>query len=236
VILFGGPGLALDLTLGLHAKAGKPGLHAGLNFGPLALAARGSEVRVVGDGLASAMTAARFASPEKILVTKDFAAALGEASPQRAGELDAAGEFTDTRVRLHSFYTPSVHKARSRRAALVRYAVAGVVGILLLGVAGRAGYRRVFPPSPAIVKLEVKPRGEVFVDGVSQGQSPPLSQVEIPAGRHVIQVRSPGYAPLELNLNLSAGEQATVTHTFGKSDPKSISSYWRDLKRRLGGS
>jgi hypothetical protein len=54
----------------------------------------------------------------------------------------------------------------------------------------------------------------------------------------VIEVKSAGYPALELNLSLASGEHATVSHTFGKTDPAKLplSKYWRDLKRKFGGS
>jgi hypothetical protein len=73
LVLFGDPGRALEVTQALHASEA---VHAGLNYGPLALSSRGSDARVFGDGLVGAAAAARFAKPEKILVTHDYAKAL----------------------------------------------------------------------------------------------------------------------------------------------------------------
>jgi hypothetical protein len=80
------------------------------------------------------------------------------------------------------------------------------------------------------------PRGEVFVDGVARGRTPPLARLELPPGRHAIVVRHPGYPPFERSVDLKAGEQATIVHTFvaGRAEPRS--NFWRDLRRRFGGS
>src|SRR5260221_495745 len=165
-----------------------PSLQAGLNYGPLAMTSRGSEGRVFGDGLAAAAAAAKFASPEKLLVTADFARALQELHPARAAGLAVAGDFTDTRVRLHSFYTPDAKLGSVYRRRMLAYGVGGVAGILLLGVAGREAHQRLFPPLPAGIRLSVKPRGEGFVDGGSRGDAPPLQGVDVGAGRRRVQL------------------------------------------------
>lgn len=235
LVLFGPPGRALDVTQAVHAQGEGAAMHAGLNFGPLALSSRGSDARVLGDGLVAAAAAARFASPQRLLVTEEFAKALEAADPQRAHDLASAGEFTDTRVRLHSFFTPDLERGRGRRRRSLVLAAVGVIGILALGALGRDFYRKA---NPALVKFQVKPRGDIFVDGAFKGRSPPINDLEIVPGRHVVQVKSAGQPPLELTLDLQPGEQVTITHTFGRpqaagsrSQPQGL---WRDLKKKLG--
>ncbi len=230
LVLFGDPARALDVAQGVHAR--EP-IHAGLNYGPLALSSRGTDARVFGDGLVGAAAAARFAATEKLLVTHDFAKALEATSPERAIELEAAGEFTDTRVRLHSFFTPDPRRGTARRRKLVLGAVGGVVAILFAGVILREGYRRLVPPTPATVKLQIKPRGEIFVDGVSRGRTPPLTEIQVPPGKRVIQIRSAGHPPLDIPLDLRPGEQVTLAHTFGSGAKP---GFWRELKRKFGSS
>jgi hypothetical protein len=234
IVLFGDPAQALDVTRAIHASAGGSPLQAGLNYGPLALTSRGSDARVFGDGLAAAAAAARFASPEKLLVTQDFAKALRQKHPARAAELAVAGDFTDTRVRLHSFYTPDAKLGSSYRRRMIGYGVGGVAVILLAGVAGREAGKRLFAPLPAVIRLNVKPRGEIFLDGVSKGYAPPLRDLQVTAGRHVVQVRNPGFPSLEVKLDLKPDERATIAHTFTRPAPPKP-DFWRDLKKKFGG-
>jgi len=91
--------------------------------------------------------------------------------------------------------------------------VGGVAGILLLGAAAREAYKRFFPPLPAVIRLTVKPRGEIFVDGVSRGYSPPLQEIEVAAGKRLVQVRNAGYPPLEITLDLKPGDEI-ITSPF----------------------
>src|SRR5258708_779287 len=87
--------------------------------------------------------------------------AIAPLAPDRA----TVGDFTDTRVRLHSFYTPDASLGSRHRRRLLAYGVGGVAAILLLGVAAREAGKRLFPPLPAVVRFNVRPRGEIFVDG-----------------------------------------------------------------------
>src|SRR5438046_2466572 len=84
----------------------------------------------------------------------------------------AAGEFTDTRVRQHTFYTPDARRGAMHRRRMVAYAIAGAAAILLLGAGAREAKIRFIPPAPAIVTFNVKPRGEVVVDGMLRGRIP----------------------------------------------------------------
>jgi hypothetical protein len=235
LVHFGDPVRALDLARELCDGPGEEAVQVGLNHGPLAVTGRDADAKVFGDGVASAAAAARFATPGKLFVTSGFAAALEATRPDRAAELAPAGEYTDTRVRLHSLYTPDPERRAARRNRLAAYALAGMLGILILGVAGREAIRKFFPPRPATVFLEVKPRGFVTIDGISHGLAPPLQRIDVPPGRHRIRITAERQPPLEFAVDLAPGEQMTVTHTFGKDAPKvTPGSLWRDMKRRLG--
>lgn len=240
LILFGDSARALRIAQSLRGE--EAFLQVGLNYGPLAVTSQGPEARVFGDGLASASAAARFATPEKILVTQDFVRALETNAPELVADLTDAGEFTDTRVRQHQLYTPDPVRGAQRRRRTRWIAAGGVIAILLLGVFAREANRIFFPPRPAIITLAVKPRGEVFVDGISKGVSPPLRHLEVAAGKHVVTIRNAGSPPLELALSLKAGEEITVTHTFAirrveprKVQPQPQPDFWRDLRKKFGG-
>ena len=235
LVLFGEPARALDLAQSLRAAPGEEPLKVGVNHGPIAVTARDAGAMVFGDGLTAAATAARFAPGERILLTAPFAKMLEATRPDRAAELAPAGEFTDARVRLHAFYTPEPQRLVERRNRLTAYALAGVLGILLFGVAGREVNRRFFPPRPAVVEFDVKPRGEVLIDGMHYGLAPPIREVELAPGRHSILVRSKGHPSLNLSVSLEPGERMTVNHTFVGTRPATKpGSFWRDLRRSLG--
>lgn len=235
VVLFVPPARALDLAQALQRAPEALPVQLGLNHGPLGLTAAGNDGRVFGDGLTAAAAAARFAAPHQLLVTQDFANALEAQDPARATSLEPAGDFTDTRVRQHSLYRPDPSREARRRRHVLMLGVAGTVAILALGAAARMASHWLFPPRPAVVTLAIKPRGEILLDGVLQGQAPPLTQITVPAGRHVLTVRHSGYAPLELALDLQAGEQMRVAHSFTAPRPtEPRRGFWQDLRRKLG--
>ena len=234
VVLFGEPARALQLAEAVNASSATP-VQAGVNHGPLALTSRGNDARVFGDGLAAAFAAARFAAPGKVLVTQEFARMLGYRSPERAAELATAGDFTDTRVRQHTFFTPDAKRGARHRRRVLLYGVAGVTAILLLGVAARQARVRLFPPAPAVVTFQVRPRGELIVDGVVRGRVPAVKEIELPAGRHVIQIRLANAPPFETTLDLKAGERRNIAHTFVVKPPPEPAKpdFWRDLRKKF---
>jgi PEGA domain len=66
----------------------------------------------------------------------------------------------------------------------------------------------------AVVKLSIKPWGEVFVEGASKGISPPLKSLSLPAGDYVIEIRNGDFAPYTTKLTLKSGEASNLTHAF----------------------
>lgn len=236
LVLFGEPGKALAAARTLH-KGGDVPLQVGLNHGPLALAGIPAD-RVFGDGLTSAAAAARFAQSGNLLLTQEFARVLERSDPLLAAELANAGDFTDTRVRQRSFYTPQAGLAARYRRRMLAIGVVGVIAILALGWTAREAAKRLFPPPPAIVKLDVKPRGEVYVDGAFSGRIPPLRELSLAAGVHVVEIRNPGFAPYQARLEVRAGEQASITHTFSRpaaARERSQPGFWESLRRKFGG-
>ncbi|WP_052162219.1 serine/threonine-protein kinase [Aquabacterium sp. NJ1] len=64
------------------------------------------------------------------------------------------------------------------------------------------------------LKLAISPWGEVLVDGRSVGVAPPLNQLNLPAGSHVITVRN-GEAPdFRQTIEVRPGKAVSVKHRF----------------------
>jgi len=80
---------------------------------------------------------------------------------------------------------------------------------------------RAAPAAPAaavatgIVQMAVSPWGEVEVDGRAAGVTPPLSRLELPAGRHVITLRNGDFPPFSTEVEVSADQPVAVRHRFG---------------------
>lgn len=228
------PVAALDAALRLEAEQRGLELRIGINYGPVRIvedAAGKSEV--LGDGLSAASAIADFAAAGRILVARAFRDALEEVDADRAARLSAAGIFTDEQVRAHELFAIDPHADSSRRRRMLVAGTLGVATILAAGYAARLALNSAAKPAlPGVIVLDIKPHGDVLVDGILKGRSPPLTELEVPAGHHLIEVRYGKMVPLKLDVTLGAGERMTVTHKFAA--PTKRTGVIEDLRRRLG--
>jgi len=256
------PRAALALAVRSLAAADIP-LCIGVNHGPVKPvidALRGPGV--VGDALASGLTLANAATPGRVVASRSFREALKADSPARVADLRAAGTFTDTTLRAHELFTFDRRAARTRGWRLFALGTLAIAAIIGTGFGARLMRLAHEPPPvrPAVVLLQIQPRGEVYVDGVWQGTSPPLTHVEVDPGPHTIEVRNRPSPPLRLEVSLGPGQGMTISHTFAapppapKSTPKSAvkrpgkkvekkpveprrktpRDYWREFRRDIG--
>jgi len=257
------PRAALALAVRSLAAADIP-LCVGVNHGPVKPvidALRGPGV--VGDALASGLTLANAAPPGRLVASRSFREALKADSPARAADLRPAGTYTDANLRAHELFTFDRRPARARRWRRFAFGTLAIAAIIGTGFGARLMRLAHEPPPvrPAVVLLQIQPRGEVYVDGVWQGTSPPLTHVEVDPGPHTIEVRNRPSPPLRLEVSLGSGQGMTITHTFAapppapKSAPKSAAKrpekkvekkkpeeprrktpgdYWREFRRDIG--
>jgi len=243
------PPAALAIAERLHARAPELALCIGLNHGPVKLAELDDSTELIGDGLQAAAITAEFATPERWLAARAFRDALYAVAPGEAARLAPAGVFTDTGVRAHELYALDLRAARRRRLRLLAGGAVAVAAILGAGVGARLLLREeppapppppAAPEAPAVISLDIKPAGEVWVDGALKGKTPPLSSFELKAGKHTIQVRNGNHAPLETEVNLQPGEKMILSHRFFTPQRRSNSGnsasggFIQDMRRKLG--
>ena len=218
IAVLDGPEDALALAERSQAAAADLRLCIGVNHGavkPAPDAQRGPGL--VGDGLAAGMTLANAAKPGRFVVSRSFREALAAEAPERAANLSSLGVITDSSVRTHEVFGIDRGAGASRRRWLFAGGSAAALVMIGLGLAAR---RVLKPPLfPAVIGLEITPHGEVFLDGVWQGKSPPLKRLEVPPGPHRIEVRSFPQPPLKLEATLGSAEQMTITHSFDAPTP-----------------
>ena len=65
------------------------------------------------------------------------------------------------------------------------------------------------------VRLAISPWGEVEVDGKPVGTTPPLTQLSLPPGRHLVTVHNADFPPHSVTVEVDADRPATVRHRFG---------------------
>jgi hypothetical protein len=265
VVLLDGPGLALELAKRSQFAAEGLQLCIGVNHGPVmsALDAHNGP-GLIGDGLTAGVTLSNAGKPGRFVASRSFREALKASDPRRVRELGPAGTYTDARLRAHELFALDWRPAFARRFRLIVYGTLTVAAIIGAGFTARLARLALEPPPvlPAVIRLEITPRGDVFIDGVRQGASPPLTQVEVDPGPHTIEVRNHPSPPLKLEVSLGSGEGMTITHAFvapaAKSVPKSTvkrtepktekkvekkaeekrwktpRDYWRDFRRDIG--
>jgi PEGA domain len=247
-----------------RGEGGEPfALRIGVDHGPIRLAAdeRGDPC-LAGDSVATGATIAGFSEPGRILVSRAFRDALAPTDPERTARLQPAGTQTDPNLRKHELYlfegppgdsdaAAGATPVRRRRRPLI---LAGVAAAALLGTgfAVRAARQRAQAAArrPAVVALAIEPWGEVVIDGVSRGRTPPLARIEVPPGKHTIEVRHPPQQPVALKVDLDPGEELALRYTFApaaappavqrqrpqtpKEQPSKVRRMWNDFRKQAG--
>lgn len=150
----------------------------------------------------------------ELRITPDRAAQVrvgGEALHAAADVAEGAGA---TRIGE----TDAFREALALQGRGTRRQVLGGVGVLALlaaGFGGREALERYDAARrPAVIVLDVKPWGDVFVDGEPKGRSPPLVRVSVPPGPHVIEVRNGRLRPVRMEMQLQPGEELQLRHVF----------------------
>ncbi len=70
-------------------------------------------------------------------------------------------------------------------------------------------------PANGVVQIAVAPWGQIEVDGKGAGLTPPLAQLTLPVGEHVITVRNADFAPHTVTVRVSSDQPVVVRHRFG---------------------
>lgn len=248
VALLDRPRAALDFAERVQAAATDVALCIGINHGPITLAEDATRGQaLVGDGITAGLTMAQAAAPGRMIASRAFRDALDADAAGSAARLGAAGMHTDAQVRTHELFTLDRRAANSRRRRLAFAGVAVCAIIVALGAVARfalvgSGLRSA--PAPAVLAFEVTPRGEVYIDDVLKGTTPPLTRIEIAAGPHTVEVRNGRLPPLTMEVNPGPGEELTIAHTFvaprkaakarEKTLGETVSDGWRSFRRSVG--
>ena len=64
-----------------------------------------------------------------------------------------------------------------------------------------------------------------YVNGALKGKSPPLRKIQLPAGKHEIEIRSGKHKPLATELVVAEGEELSVQHSFVSAQP--AKPFWK---------
>ncbi len=67
---------------------------------------------------------------------------------------------------------------------------------------------------PATIALDIRPWGEVFVNGRSQGASPPVKSLKLAPGQYRIEVRNTSFPPHTEVIDVKARDERVIRHRF----------------------
>jgi len=68
--------------------------------------------------------------------------------------------------------------------------------------------------APVPVRIDVRPWGEIVVDGVARGVSPPLKELRLAPGKHSVIIKNAGLPSFRMTLEVKAGTPAVISHVF----------------------
>jgi eukaryotic-like serine/threonine-protein kinase len=71
------------------------------------------------------------------------------------------------------------------------------------------------PQAQGIVRLAVSPWGAVEVDGAPAGTTPPLTELTLAEGKHLITIRNADFPPFSTTVTVTPGQAVSVRHKFG---------------------
>jgi serine/threonine-protein kinase len=71
------------------------------------------------------------------------------------------------------------------------------------------------PVTQGVVQLAISPWGQVEVDGVAVGTTPPLARLTLPAGKHQVIVRNEDFPPFTVTVTVDEDKPVTLRHRFG---------------------
>ncbi|MFJ1300331.1 hypothetical protein ACILG0_10225 [Pseudomonadota bacterium AL_CKDN230030165-1A_HGKHYDSX7] len=70
------------------------------------------------------------------------------------------------------------------------------------------------PPARVLVRVNVMPWGEIWINGTRRGVSPPLKELRLLPGKYSVTVRNADLPPYQTTIDVRPGRGATITHTF----------------------
>ena len=221
LVVLGNPHAALTAAQRALAADGEHVFGVSINHGPVTAAGgAGRAARLVGDGIDAVLSFGAQAPAGGLVISRAYFDALSRAAPEAAATFFAIDTYTDEQVRSHELFAQNAAEQRAAGRRLWLVTALACTAILAGGVAARSVVKSLEAArQPAMLEFDIKPQGEVFIDGAPKGKSPPLSQLQVAPGAHRIEIRSGKYPPLVSEVELAPGEQMQIRHTFTAPKP-----------------
>jgi eukaryotic-like serine/threonine-protein kinase len=71
------------------------------------------------------------------------------------------------------------------------------------------------PKTNGTLRIAVSPWGQVEIDGVPAGTTPPLNEITLPEGKHQIIIRNGDFPPFRTTVTVVPGQALSIKHKFG---------------------
>ena len=71
------------------------------------------------------------------------------------------------------------------------------------------------PHQAALVRLSIRPWGQISVDGQPRGISPPLTRLQLAPGPHTVVITNGEFAPVVKQILVPDKGEVVVSHRFG---------------------
>lgn len=71
-------------------------------------------------------------------------------------------------------------------------------------------------PKPVLapVRLDIRPWGEVWINGIARGISPPVKEVRLIPGKYQVVLRNADLPPYKATIEIKPGKPAVISHVF----------------------
>ncbi len=69
-------------------------------------------------------------------------------------------------------------------------------------------------PVPVLVRLDIRPWGEVWINGIARGISPPVKELRLIPGKYQVVLRNADLPPYRATLEIKPGKPAVISHVF----------------------
>jgi len=64
------------------------------------------------------------------------------------------------------------------------------------------------------VSINVRPWGEILINGVPRGVTPPLKTLRLAPGKYSVTIRNSAQPPYRTTLEVKAGQPTVISHVF----------------------
>jgi len=71
-------------------------------------------------------------------------------------------------------------------------------------------------PETGTLLVTVSPWGEIYIDGKRHGTTPPLATIDLPPGRHRVEIRNASHPSVFTLIQVQAGERQRLEHRFAE--------------------